>query len=417
MKRFLSALWRMIKSNWVLKIMSILFAIILWSYVIAENDPLRTREIEDVTVRYSNTEELSAKDLTISGSFSDILSTVNVKVEVKQNEIRYLSNQNVFAYVDLSVIDDTGDYDLDITATSSYGEVLSVTPSQISLHIDDLVTRMVPVRVVTSGDVADGYYAMDPVVSPEVVSITGARADVEQVVRSVCYVDLTGRSESFKESVEVELIDANGGTVDSKLFTSSIPSVIVDLEVVAMKSVPVSTDGLLLGEDEIASGYEVSEITVTPQTVDIIGNKSVLDGIDSIGLTPVSVSGTSEDIVRLLDYDLPSGVSLLSEGQAQVYISIKEITDVKTFDRVPVELMNLPKGMSASLDISSIDVSVIAGINKLDQLFKQDITAYVDLDGLSAGKHTLTIMYTMPEGFDEQSVSSTTKQVVVTLSK
>ena len=156
---------------------------------------------------------------------------------------------------------------------------------------------------------------------------------------------------------------------------------------------------------------------MTPQTVDIIGNKSVLDSIDSVALTPVSVSGTSEDIVRLLDYDLPRGVSLLSEGQAQVYISIKEITDVKTFDRVPVELMNIPKGMSASLDISSIDVSVIAGVNKLDQLFKQDITAYVDLDGLSAGKHTLTIMYTLPEGFDEQSVSSTTKQVVVTLSK
>ncbi len=417
MKRFLSALWRMLKSNWVLKIMSILFAIILWSYVIAENDPLRTREIEDVTVRYSNTEELSAKKLTVSGSFAEILSTVDVKVEVKQNEIKYLSNKNVFAYVDLSVIEGTGDYDLDITATSSYGEVLSVTPSQISLHIDDLVTRLVPVEVVTSGDVADGYYAMDPIVSPEVVSITGARADVEKVVRSICYVDLTGLSKSFKESVELELIDTDGNTVDRKLFTSSIPSVIVNLEVVAMKTVPVSTDGLLLGEDEIASGYEVSEITVTPQTVDIIGNKSVLDSIDAVALTPVSVSGTSEDIVRLLDYDLPRGVSLLSEGQAQVYISIKEITDVKTFDRVPVELMNIPKGMSASLDTSSIDVSIIAGINKLDQLFKQDITAYVDLDGLSAGKHTLTIMYTLPEGFDEQSVSSTTKQVVVTLSK
>ena len=407
----------MLKSNWVLKIMSVLFAIILWSYVIAENDPLRSREIEDVSVRYTNTEELSAKELTISGSFSDILSTVNVKVEVKQNEIRYLSNKNVFAYVDLSVIDGTGDYDLDISATSSYGEVLSVSPSQISLHIDDLVTRLVPVEVVTSGDVADGYYAMDPVVSPEVVSITGARADVEKVVRSVCYVDLSGLSKSFKESVELELIDTDGNTVDSKLFTSSIPSVIVDLEVVAMKSVPVSTDGLLLGEDEISSGYEVSEITVTPETVDIIGSKSVLDGIGSVGLTPVSVSGASEDIVRLLDYDLPSGVSLLSEGQAQVYISVKEITDVKTFDRVPVELMNIPKGMNASLDISSIDVSVIAGVNKLEQLFKQDITAYVDLDGLSAGKHTITIMYTLPEGFDQQSVSSTTKQVVVTLSK
>ncbi len=407
----------MIKSNWVLKIMSILFAIILWSYVIAENDPLRTREVEDVTVRYSNTEELSAKDLTISGSFSDVLSSVDVKVEVKQNEIKYLNNKNVFAYVDLSTINGTGDYNLDITATSSYGEVLTVTPSQITLHIDDLVTNMVPVKVETSGSIADGYYAMEPVVSSEVIPITGARADVERVVKAVCHISLSGLSEGFKESVEAKLIDANGNTVDGDLFTSSIPSVIVDLEVLALKTVPVSTDGLLLGEDELPEGYEVSEVTVKPETIDIIGEKAVLDGIDSIALTPVSVSGASEDIVRLLDYDLSNGVSLLTEGQAQVYISIKEITDVKTFDRVPIELMNLPKGLSASLDISSIDVSVIAGVNKLDQLFKQDITAYIDLDGLSAGKHTLTIMYTLPDGFDDQSVSSTTKQVVVTLSK
>ncbi len=417
MKRFFSALWRMLKSNWLLKIMSVFFAVILWSYVLAENDPLRTREIEDVPVRYSNSEELSAKDLAILGGFSDILSSVTVKVEANQSEVKYLNNKNVFAYADLSTINGTGEHVINITAESTYGEVLTISPSQITVSIDDLVTRMVPVIVETTGSVADGYYAMQPAVSAEVINITGARADVEKVVKAVCTVNLTGLTSGYKQSIETKLLDTAGNTVNSSLFTGSIPSVIVSIDVPAKKTVPVNTGDLLLGQEEIASGYEIAGITVDPQTVDILGEKSVLDSIDSISLTPISVSGASSDIVSLLSYDLPNGVTLLTEGQPQVYISIKEITDVKLFEGVNINIENLPKGLKASLDIDSIDVSVIAGINKLKLLFRQDVIAYVDLSGLSAGEHVIPITFVLPEGFDEKNVSSSTKQVTVTLTK
>jgi YbbR domain-containing protein len=417
MKRFLKALWRMLKSNWLLKIMSVFFALILWSYVLAENDPLRTREVEDVPVRYSNSEELSAKDLAILGGFSDVLSSVTVKVEAKQSELKYLNSKNVFAYADLSTINGTGEHVLDITATSTFGKVLTVTPSQITVSIDDLVTRMVPVIVETTGNVADGYYAMEPAVSAEVINISGARADVEKVVKAVCHINLNGLTSGFKESIETELLDSAGNTINNSLFTGNIPSVIVSLDVPAKKTVPINTSDLLLGQDELSSGYELAGITVEPQSVDILGEKSVLDNISTISLKPVSVSGAGSDIVTLLDYDLPDGVSLLTEGQAQVYISIKEITDVKTFENVTINIENAPKGLDASLDISSIDVSVIAGINKLKLLFKQDVIAYVDLSGLTAGDYVIPITFVLPEGFSEENVSSTIKQVTVTLSK
>ena len=96
---------------------------------------------------------------------------------------------------------------------------------------------------------------------------------------SVCTIDLQGLKEGYSESIEVQLLDADGNILDKDMFTGSIPSVIVDLDVLAKKTVPVDTSDMLLGLEEIAAGYELAEIIVDPQTVEIIGEKSILDNI------------------------------------------------------------------------------------------------------------------------------------------
>ena len=417
MKKFFSAVWRIIRSNLLLKIMSVLFAIILWSYVLAETNPLRTREIQNVPVRYTHADELEAKNLAISGSLSDVLDSVNVRVEVRQSDLRYVNNKNIFAEVNLSTITGTGEHTLSITATSTHGEVLSISPSQVTLNIDDLVTRTIPVTVETIGTVPEGYHAMPPVINPPVISITGARVDVEKIISSVCTIDLNGLTEGYVESVEVQLLDIDGNRIDKNLFRGSIPSVIVNLEVLAKKTVPVDISDMLLGQDELAEGYEISNIIIEPETVDIIGTKDILDKIRSVGVVSLSVKGADSDIVALLDFKLPEGVSLLSEDQIEVYVSIKEIAEVRIYENVPIVVKNLTRGLSASLDINDIDVKVIAGVNQLKLLFKEDIVAYVDVDGLTEGTYELTISYTLPDGFANKNVTSSTKSVTVTITK
>ena len=117
----------------------------------------------------------------------------------------------------------------------------------------------------------------------------------------------------------------------------------------------------------------------------------------------------------MLDYKLPDGVSLLTEGPVQVYISIKEIIEVKTYEGISIQAKNLGSGMSVLFDIKTVDVTVISGMNHLALLFKEDIIPYVDLDGLEIGPHTLTIMFDMPEGFMAENVSSNIIAVNVTI--
>ena len=417
MKWFFSALWGLFRNNLLLKIMALLFAVILWSYVLTATNPPRERTVSDVTVRYENTEELRAKGLAISGSLSDALDEVDIKVEVKQNEVRYLSDENVEAYIDLSTINGTGECTLKVSAQTTYGEVLSVTPSKVKLVIEDYVTKTVPVNVEVTGSVPSGYHASDPVVSASVVSISGARGDVEKVASSVCEISLDGLTEGYNKSIDVTLLDDNGEVVDKELFGEDLPSVIVDLSVLPMKSVPVDAESAILGTDSLASGYEITSITCDPERVNIVGEQSVLDGISSISLVAYSVSSADKDINVLLDYAPVEGVEVLETTQAQVYITIREISDVVSYKDVDIVVKNVPHGLTAQLETKAIDVVVMAGLTKLSQLERSDVVPYIDLEGYEAGTYTLSIQYELPDGFVAENFSSGIDTVTVTLSR
>ena len=416
MKKYLNMFWRLLRSNLVLKIMALLFAVILWSYVLSEENPTRVSGVNDVAIQYENEEDLTDKGLAISGSLSEILEDVDLRIEVKQSELKYLTNQNVDVYVDLSGIDGTGYYTLDIEADTTYGDVLDINPSEVTLYVDDYVTRTVPVDVEVIGEVPDGYYASEPEITPDVLSISGAKVDVETVSSAVCSIDLTGLTEGYKKSVSVTLLDTEGNPVDENLFSDSF-SVIVEQEVLSEKIVPVDVANSILGQDDLATGYEITEITCDPESVQIVGEAATLDEIDSVLLVAYSVSGASEDAVIPLDYDLPEGVQVLDTDKAQVYINIREITGTSDYSDVEIEQKNLSSGLTAVIDEDTVDVTVIAGLSKLSKLSKSDIVPYVDLDGLEPGVYSLDVLFEIPEGFVEENFSASTSTVTVTITE
>ena len=417
MKNFLGKLWGVFRNNLLLKIMAILFAVILWSYVFSETDPMRIRVVPDVAVRFENTEELRAKDLAISESLSDVLNEVSVRVEVRQNEVKYLDAENIDAYVDLSKINGTGPYTLEVRAKSEYGEAVDVSPSKVDVYVDDYIIRDIPVDVDVTGRVPDGYYADEPVITPGVINVSGARVDVEEVASSVCKIDLDGLTEGYEKSIVVTLLDDNGDEVDGTLFAGDLPSVIAELVVRPMKTVKVDAEGSILGTDNLAPGYEIADIVCDPQTVNIVGEQSVLNGISTIKLVEYSVSGASEDIVVPMSYSLPEGVELIGADQATVYISIREMTDTIEFKDVDIQIKNKPRGMEAQLDTEAVDVTVWAALSQLSRLERADIVPFVDLDGFEVGVYTLSIQFELPDGFDTDNFSSPADTVTVTITK
>ncbi len=415
-KKVLIFIFNLIRKNLLLKIMAVLFAIILWSYVLAETNPPREPVISGIPVSI-NVSELLSKGLDISDSLSETVDNVNVRVEVRQKELKYVSSDNIHAFVDLSTINSHGVYKLKISAQTTYGQVISVSPSTVTLYVDDYVTKQVPVKLVEAGAVAQGYYADTPTVYPEIISISGPRIDVEKVKSAVCVVQLNDLKEGFNKSVDVELLDIDANPVESPLFANSLPSVIVRIDVLKKKTVPVDIKSSVFGQNDIAQGFEIADIVCTPNTVEIAAEPNVIAKISSISLVPYNIrNGENTSVVVLLDYQLPPGVRMLTPEKAKLFINIREKMETKTFDNVEIRIKNLARGKTARLSEKLIDVTVLAGISRMSALRLEDIIPYVDLEGLASGTYAVDIRYNLPPGFTENNFSSAISTVNVTIS-
>ncbi len=417
MKTVLKAIWGVLKSNPVMKIMALLFAIILWSYVLSVINPDRTKFVPEVNATYYGNAELNDRHLVVTNSLSDVLDKVTVKVQVKQSDIKLLSNNSIDAYVDVSDINGPGDYVRKVEAklTGLSGLVIETNPAKIKVHVDWYNSKPVPVTLNVIGSVPSGYYASTPEIMPTTVEVKGAQTDVQKVASAVCNVDLTGLTKGFSKNMDIDLLDADGNIIDKKLLQIELPSVIVTLKVQSMKTVPIDATGSIIGQDEVANGYEVSDIACEPQRVDIAGDAQTLAGIKSISLVPYSVSGKSASESVALDYQPPEGVTVLTQQKAQVNIAIREVTNTKTYKDVAIKTRDLGGGLHADISPPKVDVTAMAGVSAMSKLSRADIVPYVDLDGLKPGTYSRDVLFEIPKGFSDQNFTASTVTVTVTI--
>ncbi len=417
MKKVLNFIWGLLKNNLPLKIMAVLFAIVLWSYVLAQTNPVRERTFDNIQVNYTGTAELQANGLAVSNTLSDAVLTVGIRVEVDQNNAKYVTKDNVTATVDLAKVSSTGELTFEIKASSPYGTAEVIGSKTVKLYIDKYTSRPLPVTPQFTGRAETGYYASEPVFEPDVVTISGARSDIAKAVRAVCPIDLSGLTEWKKKSMSVTVLDDEDNALDPNLFSQSLPSVIVGMDILPVKTVPVDVQSSIFGQDSLAPGFEVKSIECDPATVRIAGTEEALAGVTSIPLVPYSVSDASGDVSVMLYYQPPEGVTVLGTTQAQVTVTIREKTATEDFTGVGIDVRNLGKGLNVQLSQTEVDVTVLAGVSAMSTLTAADVVPYIDLNGYGEGTYTVDILFELPEGFASENFTPRPLTITVTITR
>ncbi len=377
--------------NIVLKIVSILFAIVLWAYVLSAENPVRIKTIPDVTVGLDGEADLIARKFVVRGSRKEMLKEATVSVKTNVTNYADINSMNVSATVNLRNISDTGTYELPITAYTPTGTVDSISPRTIKVEIDNLVSKRIPVEIVTEGSVADGYWADEPVINRTEIEIEGASQDVKSVVKAKCYVDIDSKSESFYRSFNVMLLDENDSEVDASLFLGEIPSVAVRMTILPIKTVKINLQNSIFGVENIPSDYELVSIEPLVEEVKIVGDKDILDSINEINTEIINVSGLTESTINSYTLEIPDGVRIVGSDTISVKISIEEKTIEKLFEDVDIKIEGIHARLTASLSHYTTDVTIVGKISLINTIEKGDFEVYVDLSGLVAGSHECNV--------------------------
>ena len=395
-----SAVWRRIRQiftrNVVTKVICVVFALLLWAYVLTDQKPMRSISVSNVPVSLDGEADLIAKGLCIRGDRSALIKTVTATVRCQITNASYLNARTVSAGVNLRSISEARTYTLPVTlsVSSALGVAQSVNPSNVELEIDTLMTKSVPVTVRYVGQVQAGYWAdMSNVTVPARVEISGPRKDITRVVSGSVEVALSDQTDTIYRTYDVKLRDSAGDEVNNDIIVGQLPTATVRVPIYAAKTVPVDVEGSLIGTDNLAANHVLYSAVATPSEVRIIGTRSAVDEVESIRLEPVNVSGFSEPYSASSEPVLPDGIRIPDLDDVLLTIDVRESVFSQEFAQVPVAVEGLPKGYAAELDSPTADL-VIEGRYSLASIVKRgDVRLSVDVTGLEVGTHELPVTY------------------------
>jgi len=217
-----------LKNNTGMKILALVCAIVLWIYVAILQDPTTTATINNIPIVYANTSEIKAKDLIITNE-SD--TTMDIKIDAPRSAISRINNKNITAVVDLLPYTSVGEHEIPITLTFPMsGVTVDYQKSQtVTVDIDNLGTRSLPIAYRTSGDLPSGESLGTVSISPKNVALSGPKSALNLIDHASVNIDLENLSSDMDETIN--LYDSNGSIIDNKLITLDNADATVNVQV------------------------------------------------------------------------------------------------------------------------------------------------------------------------------------------
>lgn len=381
------------KSKILSLLLSVCIALGMWLYVITVESPGSTETKYNIPVVFEGETLLRERGLIIT---SDTNLDVDLTLSGNRSDLKLVDASNTVVKVDLTKIYDPGKHELDYRA-SYPGTVANNAfteenryPSRITVTVENLSTREIPVVVTYSGELPEGYIAdkSNAVLSATAISVSGPQSVVDRITRAEILVDLTDCTESISQSYRFTLQDSENLPVDAGMITVNTEEIHLDLKIQMIKFVDLVVT--------IVSGGGATEknikYEIKPNRIQVSGSEAALESLgDEINLGTINLADYTEDTVLTLPFTLPDTVtnhSNITEATVDlkfVDLSIKEITVEK------IQLVNIPEGMEAELITEQVTVSVRGPSADIAKLTTEAITVTVDMKEAVAGTSTYKV--------------------------
>ncbi len=375
------------RRNWGLKLISLLFAVILWNYVIVEIDPIRPQSFQ-VPVTSVGMTPLKNNNLFSA----DLSRKVDVIVELRRSEASSFNSNNITVTADFSNITGEGTQKITLKATPTKGTVKSITPATIDVQIEKREKRFVPVKCNFVNQLPADYW-QNELKCPDKLEISGASSEVSKVSWAEVTLDLANITESVSRTLNYTLYDNENQPIKNIGGLDFPKSGIVSIGVLKTKAVKV--DVTLVGD--AARGYQFGEATCDPKEITIAGRADVVDLIESVKTAPVNVSGASKTQVFTCEVELPKNVVAKDRSAVNVTVPVTEKTVEKTLKNLPVTVRGLGSGLTADIRFRAAAVVTCAELME-GRVRSSTVSLSVDATGLEAGTHTLKILPEYADG-------------------
>ena len=371
-----------VRQNLSLLSLSILLALFFWAIAVESEDPTVQRT-------YPNAISLTHRNLPDDKIAYGEDVRVQVTLRTPRSVWDNLRSEDIRAYVDLSdVSTGTVELSVQVDVDRSPVDIVEVSPEKVRLTVEQIAEKDVPVVVVQEGAPALGYETGDSTTAPEFVHVQGPASLVRQAVRAEVAVQIEGYLNDVTEDVRPVIVDENGEPISQLEVTPRTVTVNIPIQEPGyFRKLPVNIN--LKGE--LAPGYRLSRLKVTPEIVTIFGNTyAVQNAPRYLQTQPISLPQITESLTRTLDLQMPEGLFVIQPPSAQVTVSIiiEPIESSITFELTP-QIKGLSRNLTATVEIDSIVVLLSGPLATIETLERDDVQLTIDVTNLTPGEYAI----------------------------
>jgi YbbR domain-containing protein len=398
MSRLLGAL----TYNWPLKLMALALATLLYAgLVVSQNAQTRP-----VTVQIEGANQPAGTILI--GSLGEV-SEISYLVTDQSNVT--IASSNFSAHVDLAQVQpgpDSQSVRVVVESADPRIQVLSATPAFVSVKLEKVEPKVVPV-VVVPGTVPNGLDIKPPVQSIQTATVRGAETDIARVtqVRAVVPIDTSGID--IDRDFPLSPVDALGEPVrgvDVEPSTVRVTLVVIKDETSA--TVPIAPK--VVGN--LGEGFEVARVSLSVPVVSLTGDALDLADIATVSTLPISIEGRTSDLDTTVLFDLPQGITAADPKQVQVHVFVRAVTESRTFN-AGIVLTGQRADRTYGLSLGQVQVTIGGSPAFLDGLSGAGISVSANVAGLDVGEHQVTMSISLQAGLSVLAISPETVTVKV----
>ena len=373
-----------IKKNLGYKVLSIVFAFLLWWAVVNIDDPIDTKQY-NVSVSILNPEQVTNKGQSFQ--ILDDSKAIVVSVKARRKVLAKIKSGHIIATADFREMqDDSIPVRVAINGFEGSYEEVSAYPRNIQVRIENTLKKTFPITTVSTGAPRDGYVVGNMISSPRTVDISGPESAVSKISKVVAKVDVSELSSD--KTIETELIyyDAADNVLDKTRFTSNCDKngVSVTVDMWRTKNINLMFD---TSKIKTASGYVFTGIEVEPQTIRVAGTSEQLNQLTQLqvpadALKIDALSENQEVVVDITNY-LPEGIILADNvgknvvvrvlvekaGTKSLLLPVGSIQIVNTSDKFTIK-----KGAEQEVELQFSGTA-----EALEKINGNDIVVYLDL--------------------------------------
>ncbi len=296
----------MLKNKSVIKIVSLVLAIVLWAYVIGEVNPTVKKTVDQIPVELTNVETLAENGLALGEEVEYFTSIV---VEGSRSELNSLKISDIHATADVyGYTEGENNVSVDVALPDRISLKEIKTP-EVTVTLEELTAVHLPVTIEFAGESGENLEPSYNSYSPSEIEVKGAESVIAKVHSVRVQLNVNDLTETWDVYSGVPVAMTKDGKIIKNVMMSA-NSVEVEAVMHHVKTVPLelkvtgSPDGKY-GEADV----------VIPDEITVKGNTYALERVTVISSEPVDISDVTKNTTVKISPVLPDGIELADSSK------------------------------------------------------------------------------------------------------